>query len=135
MGYRYNTQAWPVVHFEFIGRLSADEIDQYLADANALVAGDQPYATVMDGTHMLMPEAEFVRKQSIWIRDHTADMRRLNRGIAFVARSTLVRGLVRAVMHFQDMPVSYEWFASLDEAMTWAAARANRQPSKRPVLT
>lgn len=132
MGYRFNTESWPVVQFEFIGRLTSDEIDQYFADADALIVGDKPYACVMDGTHMLVPEAEFVRRQATWIRDHTAGMRRVNRGIAFVVRSTLIRGLVRAVMHFQDLPVSHEWFASLDEAMVWAGARANGQRSLRP---
>jgi hypothetical protein len=123
MGYSFHTQAWPVVRFEFTGRLSADEITQYLADSDALVAGVKQYAIVMDGTRMQLPEAEFVRKQSLWIREHTEGMQRLNRGIAFVSRSTVIRGLVRAVMHFQSIPVPYEWFATLEEATTWAAAQ------------
>jgi hypothetical protein len=125
MGYHYHTQDWPVVRFEFIGRLSADEIAAYIADADALVAGGRPYATVMDGSHMLLPEAEFVRRQARWIREHGADMQRLNRGIAFVAQSTVIRGLVRAVMHFQEMPVPYAWFSNLAEAMVWAQERAH----------
>jgi len=128
MGYRYHTQAWPVVHFEFIGRLSPEEITQYLADADALVAGSKPYACVMDGTQMLVPEAEFVRRQARWIREHEQDMKRVNRGIAFVVQSTVIRGLVRAVMHFQELPVSYAWFSKLDDALVWAAARAAERP-------
>ena len=133
MGYRYHAEAWPVVRFEFIGRLSSDDIVQYMTDSDALVALGKPYANVMDGTSMLVPEAEYVRKQAIWIREHAEDMQRLNRGIAFVARSTLVRGIVRAVMHFQSIPVPYEWFANVDEAMAWAAKQtADIKVSRRP---
>lgn len=123
MPYRYHTDAWPVVRFEFIGRLSAEEITQYLADSDALIAGGKPFATVMDGSGMLLPEAEFVRKQAGWVRDHVEDMQRLNCGIAFVVRSTLIRGVVRAVMHFQEIPVPHAWFATLEDAMAWAASQ------------
>ena len=47
-----------------------------------------------------------------------------HRGIAFVVRSTLIRGLVRAVMHFQAVPVAHEWFANVEDAMAWAAIQA-----------
>ena len=123
MGYHYHTRDWPVVRFEFVGRLSADELEAYIADADALVAGGKPYATVMDGCNMLVPEAEFVRRQARWIREHTADMQRLNRGIAFVVQSTVIRGLVRAVMHFQELPVEHAWFSNVADAMAWAAER------------
>ena len=124
MGYRHHTDAWPVVRFEFIERLSSEDIAQYMADSDALVAGGKPFANVMDGSNMLLPEAEFVRRQAAWVRDHVEDMRRLNRGIAFVVRSTLIRGVVRAVMHFQAIPVPHEWFANLEDAMAWAANQA-----------
>lgn len=124
MGYHYHTQTWPVVRFEFVGRMTAEETDQYFADADALIAGGKPYATVMDGTDMLVPEAEFVRRQARWLHDHSRQVQQLNRGIAFVVQSTLIRGLVRAVMHFQEMPVAYEWFSHTEDAMVWAAARS-----------
>lgn len=132
MGYCYHTDAWPVVRFEFIGRLTADEINQYLADSDSLIAAGKPFASVMDGSNMLLPEAEYVRKQAIWVRDHVEDMRRLNSGIAFVVRSTLVRGVVRAVMHFQEIPVPHDWFANVDEAMAWAATQAANKRSLQP---
>lgn len=124
MGYRLHTDDWPVVRYEFIGRVSADELDQYFAHANALVTGGKPYACVMDATDMLLPDADLVRKQVAWLREHDEAMRRTVRGIALVVESTMIRGLVRAVMHFQDVPVPLEWFATLKEAMPWAAARA-----------
>lgn len=130
MGYRYHTQGWPVVCFEFLGRLSKEDLARYFSDADALVAGGKPYATIMDGSNMLMPEAEFVRRQVRWIQEHEQDMRRLNRGIAFVVQSTVIRGLVRAVMHFQTMPVTYAWFSKLEEATVWAAARAAGAPEQ-----
>jgi hypothetical protein len=125
MGYLYHAQRWPVVRFEFRGRLTADDMAAYIADSDALIAGGKPFANVMDGTNMLVPEIEFVRQQARWIRDNAEGMRRLNRGIAFVAPSTVIRGLVRAVMHFQALPVEYAWFANADEAMEWAGTRAS----------
>jgi hypothetical protein len=122
MGYRFDTHSWPVVCFEFVGRLSADELKKYFADSDALMSGS-PFAVVVDCSHMLVPEVEFVRKQANWLREHSAEMTRVTRGVALVVHSTLIRGLIRAVLHFQDIPVAYEWFADRDHAMTWASAR------------
>ena len=124
MGYRFDTQAWPVVCFEFFGRLSADELTQYFADSDALMKRAEPYAAVMDASDMLVPEVEIVRKQALWLRENGAKLASVNRGIALVIRSSVIRGLVRAVIHFQEIPVAYEWFSDRDEAMSWASARA-----------
>ena len=48
--------------------------------------------------------------------------------MGYCYHNRLGRGLVRALMHLQSMPVPYEWFASVDAAMAWAAAKvANKQ--------
>jgi hypothetical protein len=134
MGYEFDTSAWPVVHIRFVGRLTSEESAQYFRDSDALVQGGRRYATVMDGRTMLTPEVDFVRRQAQWITDHIGAMQRLNCGIAFVAESALVRGLVRAVIHFQPMPVENRVFSEIGAASRWALAQvqARSGTSQRP---
>jgi hypothetical protein len=124
VGYELDASGWPIAHFKFIGRLDDAEIERYFHDSDSLVAGSREYACVMDGTSMLVPEAEFVKRQALWIREHSDGMRRLNHGIAFVMPSALIRGLVRAVMYFQAIPVPYDMFNESGSALAWARERA-----------
>jgi hypothetical protein len=124
MAYEYDISAWPVVQFKFVGRLDEADIERYFRDGDAIVRGDRSYACVMDGLAMLIPEVDFVRRQSQWIKRNEEDMRRVNRGIAFVATSAVVRGLVRAVLHLSPLPVPHAVFSELSEAMQWARQRA-----------
>ena len=124
MGYALDSSGWPIVQFKFIGRLTQLETDRYFADGDALVTGRRPYVCIMDGTVMLTPDVDFVRRQARWIHEHRQEMLQVNRGIAFVMPSALVRGLVRAVMHFQEMPVPHASFADLESALAWGQKRA-----------
>jgi hypothetical protein len=132
MGYEFDTEAWPIVQFRFIGRLEPSDIERYFRDADEIVHGNRSYACVMDGLTMLIPEVEFVRRQAQWIRANDADMRRVNRGIAFIATSAVVRGLVRAVLHLSPIPVPYEVFSELGDGMAWARTRALTSLAPRP---
>jgi hypothetical protein len=123
VAYELDRSEWPAVQFRFIGRLTAEEMQRYIADSEALLANGVPFACVMDGTRMLTPEIEFVRRQSQWIRENQVRMRRYNQGIAFVMPSALVRGLVRAVIYFQSMPVQHASFTTLEEGVAWAKQR------------
>jgi hypothetical protein len=124
VGYHYDTSEWPVVQFRFVGRLNTAEADRYFADADMLVSGGRAYCCVMDGSEMLMPEAEVVLRQTRWLRNHYELMSRVNRGVAFIAPSAVVRGLVRAVLHFQTLPCPHASFTELAAGLEWARLRA-----------
>lgn len=123
MGYQYDTSAWPVVQFRFIGRLDVNDSNRYFDDANAVIRSHRRYACVMDGSTMLLPEVEFVRRQALWLREHREQIRAVNVGIAFVASSALIRGLVRAVLHLQPLSVPYASFSELERGVAWARTR------------
>jgi len=129
MGYTLDTQMWPIVHFKFIGHMTAAETDRYFNDSDAIVNGGRSYVCVMDGTEMLIPSVEFVRRQADWIRANREAMRRVNRGIVFVMTSAVIRGLVRAVMRFERMPVDYIACSKLEEGIAWARTRVDRPSS------
>jgi hypothetical protein len=124
VSYEYDESEWPVVQFKFVGRLSDSELENYLRDADALVNGERTYACVMNGLDMLTPEIEFVRRQAKWIAHNAQAMRRVNRGIAMVSSSAMIRGLVRAVLHLQALPVPSQTFSELAEGIAWARALA-----------
>lgn len=120
MGYEFDTSEWPIVRFTFIDRLSVAETERYFEDADKLVHGTRSYACVMDGTDMLLPETPLVRRQALWIHANGEAMQRVVRAIAFITPSALVRGVVRAVLHFQTIPVPYASFSDLEEGVAWA---------------
>lgn len=139
MGYELDKSEWPVAQFRFLGRLEPADVERYFQDSDTIVSGTSRYACVMDGRAMLVPEVEFVKRQGLWITAHADSMRRVNCGIAFVTTSALVRGLVRAVMHFTAMPVEHASFSDLNEAKLWARSRvlprsagSGPTPSHRP---
>lgn len=127
MGYEFDRSEWPVVRFRFIGRMSSEDISRYLVDSTEIVNGSERYACIMDGTTMLVPEVEFVRRQARWMEEHREAMRRVNVGVALVAPSPLVRGLVRAVLYFQKIPVPSVVFDGLEDARHWTRMRLERQ--------
>jgi hypothetical protein len=128
--YEFDPSGWPVLIFRFLGRLNTADGERYFCDSNALIAGDRSYVCVMDGSTMLVPEAEFVRRQAVWIRNNRVAMQRLNQGIAFVTPSALIRGLVGAIIYFQEMPVPHRLFGTVDEATVWAQGRAQLNASR-----
>lgn len=132
MGYRFYTATAPLYRFELAGRLSAEETDQYFADTKGVLDTGRPHAVVIDTTAMLVPEVEFVRRQANWLRDNLAELRRLDLGVALVIRSSLIRGLLRAIMHFQEIPCPHALFEDVDEATTWAKERLTAN-SLRPL--
>ena len=125
----YDASAWPVLQFRFSGRMNAAEHDQYFSDADWLLSAPAGFTCVLDGVAMQMPEVELVRRQSSWIRQNSAAIRSVNRGFALVAPSAVIRGMVRAVLHIQPLPVPYAVFAELDEGIEWARQRATIKPS------
>lgn len=133
MGYELDATNWPILHFKFAGRLDQAEADRYFADGTALVTGGKPYVCVMDGTDMLTPQVEFVRRQAKWMDEHRVNMQQVNLGVAFILPSALIRGLVRAIVHYQDLPVPHVSFPDSASAWQWAERRAssinNRSPS------
>jgi hypothetical protein len=124
LGYTYDESSWPVVQFRFTGRLDAIESVRYFRDADALLLAPPGFTCVMDGVAMQMPEVELVRQQAKWLKTNSAQVRRINRGFAFVAPSAVIRGMVRAVLHIQPLPVPHAVFTDLDEGMAWAEDRA-----------
>lgn len=128
MGYVYDDRAWPVVQFRFSGRLTALENDRYFCDSDALLQAAPGFTCVLDGVAMQMPEVELVRQQANWIRTNRAAIRRVSRGFAIVAPSAVLRGMVRAVLHIQPLPVAHAVFAELEEGMAWARERARARP-------
>lgn len=119
----YDVGAWPVVHFRFKGRPSAAETDQYFRDSDKLLSAAPGFACVLDGVDMQMPEVDLVRRQATWIRANRETIRVVCRGFAIVAPSAVLRGMVRAVLHLQPLPVPHAVFSELDAGIDWAESR------------
>ena len=104
-------------------RLSVAEVDCYFRDCDALVGQDKPYAAVFDCTGMLLPDAHQLRRQVQWIRENFKRVVVLNQGVAFVMPNLITRSILRAINHFEPIPIPYEVFPEVEPARKWAAER------------
>ena len=131
VGYAYDDKAWPIVTFTFTDRLTAAEMVAYFRDSDALIAGGRRYALVFDALAALTPESAFVRRQAKWTRDNFAAMEQLNAGMAFVINRPVIRGVLRAVLHFQSLPVPYGVHDTMESGTSWARAQIGRASERR----
>ena len=123
MGYSLSEAAWPLVKLRFSARLTPAEADAYWADMGDLLARAEPHVLLVNATDMLMPEASFIRQQLRWTDEHRNAIVSHIRGVAFVLPSAIGRGVLRALQHFQPLPVAHQVFGSEEQALAWALSR------------
>lgn len=132
MPYRLDDTRHPLVVVTFEGQLTDDEMTKYLEDMETRVLGRRmPYAVVVDATRSRGIDARQRRIQADWLRRHEAEIRRFNRGTAFVITSPIVRGALTAIFWIQPLPSPHVVVSTFDQAEAWCraqlagAARAN----------
>lgn len=121
--YHFSDAEWPLVQFQLVGDASDPA---YFEDSDALIRRGVPYVSVIDATYMKLAAPSALRQQIAWIRENMGELKRLNRALALVLPNPMVRGLLNAVLHFQEIPVPYEVFQDLPTAKAWALREARQ---------
>ena len=98
-----------------------------------LEARREPYAVVFDSRNVKGMDASLRRRLAQYNAENEDRARAFCRGSAFVMTSTMVRGLMTAILWVRKPPVETRVFEELDEAMDWARLRVahNALPESR----
>jgi hypothetical protein len=100
-------------------RLGRDEFAEYLRNLDDALAGDEPFAMVVDGSDPKLEVVDPPNKR--WQLSRAVAIGKLHRGIAFVTGS-MTRERVQALYALQPPGVPYAFFTDRTEAIEWAQA-------------
>jgi hypothetical protein len=121
-GISLDVTGWPIVVTTVGGELLEADLEVYLEDfMNRVVKQGHPFVSVVDATALtVVPNSRVRHRIGAWEVKNASLGERVNRGIAIVTQSSLVRGAMTAVnwMHPPRIPTVYE--ARLDVALQWA---------------
>jgi hypothetical protein len=119
-------------------RLGSDEFATYLRNLDDALAGEEPFAMVVDGSDPRLEVVDPPNKR--WQLSRAIAIGKLHRGIAFVTGS-MTRERVQALYALQPPGVPYAFFTDRTEAIEWAHAavdgerRAVGQRQTVPLMT
>ncbi|MBC8069974.1 MAG: hypothetical protein IAG13_16670 [Deltaproteobacteria bacterium] len=115
---------FPLVVIRMSAAPTDDDFQRYLGRCEALMVGDQLYSIVLVAmAHAPMPQTRHARAQATWMKAHDARIARHIASMAFVLPSPLVRGVLRAVLQMQPLPVEHRVFRGEAEATAWSDER------------
>lgn len=115
---------YPLVIITLRGQLTDAQLEAYLAYVDRLPAtGDEPGVMVFDLSDARVFTATQRKRQADWIKAQRGDRMSPRQGVAFIIRSAIVRGAVRAVFWLADPSAAVGIFATREEALAWAHAR------------
>jgi hypothetical protein len=110
---------WPLVIYRFRGLVSMDEMNQYLARQDVLLARNTPTLSLVIATETKLWETPVLRRQADWIKQNQDLLRRYSLGAALVIQSPIVRGMLKAILWIQPMPQPYAVFSTVEGALGW----------------
>lgn len=108
----------------WVGQPTDEEFQAYLDEYNAVLRRRLPYASVtITMPHTPMTKARHARMQAKWMADQEEPIREFCAGAALVLPSPVMRGVLRAILSMQKMPIPYKVFREEDEGIRWALER------------
>ena len=114
---------WPLVIYRFRGQVSLQEMDDYLARQDVMLARHQPTLSLVLAEEAKLWEAAVLRRQAEWIKRNQETLRRYSLGAALVIQSPIVRGMLKAILWIQPMPQPYAVFSNVAAALGWLRER------------
>ncbi len=114
---------WPLVTFTFSGKVTAAEMDEYLAAMDRYVTRDEQYIGLVLVQDLRPWDGAVIRRQANWVKAHEQELRRQSLGVALVLPSLWLVGLLRAVLWIQPMPQPYIVCSSIEQATPWLRER------------
>ncbi len=119
----FDESRWPLITIRYQAQVDEREFDQLLEllerNIHRTVRTGQKTAVIYDSRSGWSAPPALRKKQAEWMKKH-ADITRKNCvGIAFVMNSTVVRGVLTAVLWLSDMPSPYRVVGTMSEAEEW----------------
>lgn len=110
-----------------VGARSDAHIAEHLAEYRTILLDaerrGQKLVDILEIRHATPPTAKQRRMQSDWNTENEELMRRTLVGFTFVVSSTVMRGIITAIMWIKPLPVSTAVFTELEDAVHWGFER------------
>jgi hypothetical protein len=116
-------RAWPLVVFRFRGQVSLEELNVYLARQDVLLARNELTVQLVLAQETKLWETPVLRRQAEWIKINRDVLGRHSLGVALVIDSPIVRGMLKAILWIQPMPLPHAVFRTVEEALRWLRER------------
>lgn len=123
MPYFFDDDQWPLVVLRVEGSVTAEEEVEFSERSTRLPERGVRYAVIVDLAEAGTPSPQFVRLQSKAQKLRSEGIRTYCAGIAFVIRSPMIRGALRAILHLQSLPCPQVVVASMQEARAWTTGQ------------
>ena len=115
--------ALPLLRVIFSGALAANEFRGYLSEMDeqlaSALARKQKVGVLLDARAVTRVDAEVRRLQAAWMKENFENLSFNTVGVAFALNSSLVRGVLTAILWLQTLPSDHQVFASPEEAELW----------------
>lgn len=116
----FDDSRFPLVRIRYAKEVDEDEFDQLLLllDQNIRRAttARTKTALVYDSSSGYQASPRIRKKQADWMKQNSMQTRVNCVGVAFVITSSVVRGVLTAILWLSDMPVPYTVAATMQEA-------------------
>jgi len=114
----------PIVTVTFDGDTTDEAFGKYLADMTSLVLDRRLQTlTILDARKATAVSAAQRRAQAVWLRDNARLLARYSLGTVFVIESSIIRGVLTAILWLQPMPGPHIVVPSLALGRVWAKER------------
>ena len=122
-GVRVSTDGWPLVLVTLPAAQSDDEVLAYFDELRACRARREPYAIVVDAAASRGFSAKQRRMQAQYVSEGLELSGMYLKGLAFIAPSELIRGMLTAIFWLQRPASPHRVFTTKEEAVAWARER------------
>jgi len=120
---RIDQSRWPLVVVTHAGRPTDEEFDAYLVrlkdNLDRAVRERKKTVLIFDATHAVGTDAKQRQRQAAWMKEHAEPSRLHSAGYAFVIPSTMIRGVLTAILWLSPMPAPYVIVSTIAEAEAW----------------
>jgi len=129
---------YPLVRVTFEGHVADHVFDRYLETMSRVLQRRMKNAIVFDARLARSPTAMQRSKQVAWLKANRETIQTYSCGSAFVVASTVIRGVLTAILWVAPIPGAHVVVATLPEAEAWAIARLTAEgvalPPAKPVI-
>lgn len=139
LGIHVDDAAWPLVVVSFRGAITDAQFAAYLQalehNLERSERGQTKIAVLFDAAHGGASSAAQRKAQSDWIALHYQRSAVWCVGYAFAIPSTIVRGMLQAILWFSPMPAPHTVVGTRSEGEAWLRAKlANTSEPPRKIL-
>ncbi|WMN07950.1 SpoIIAA family protein [Marivirga arenosa] len=120
-----------LIKVTFTGEKSTDEnFNQYLSELSKIYDNRINLSIIFDARKAGIPKLSHQKKQATWLSEHWKLMEKYCNGTAYVISNAAIRAVLKVIFSFQNQPVPYKIFSTIDEAKEWVSTIDNKKAKK-----